>query len=98
MPGSKTYYVYIITNHSRTLYVGVTNNIKRRVWQHKQGQIKGFTSRYHIDQLVYFEVFGDVRSAITREKQIKHWRREKKSNLILSENPNWCDLSDGWYD
>lgn len=98
MPGSRTYYVYIVTNRSRTLYVGVTNNLKRRVWQHKQGDIKGFTSRYHIDQLVHYELFGDVRAAIAREKQIKHWRREKKIQLIISENPGWYDLSDGWYD
>lgn len=98
MPGSRTYYVYIVTNRSRTLYVGVTNNLKRRVWQHKQGDIKGFTSRYHIDQLVHYELFGDVRAAIAREKQVKHWRREKKIQLIISENPGWYDLSDGWYD
>lgn len=98
MPGSRTYYVYIVTNRSRTLYVGVTNNLKRRVWQHKLGDIKGFTSRYHIDQLVHYELFGDVRAAIAREKQIKHWRREKKIQLIISENPGWYDLSDGWYD
>lgn len=98
MPGSRTYYVYIVTNRSRTLYVGVTNNLKRRVWQHKQGDIKGFTSRYHIDQLLHYELFGDVRAAIAREKQIKHWRREKKIQLIISENPGWYDLSDGWYD
>ena len=98
MPGSRTYCVYIVTNRSRTLYVGVTNNLKRRVWQHKQGHIKGFASRYHIDQLVCFELFGDVRAAIAREKQIKHWRREKKIGLITAENPNWRDLSEGWYD
>jgi len=98
MPGSRTYYVYIVTNRSRTLYVGVTNNLKRRVWQHKQGDIKGFTSRYHIDQLVHYELFGDVRAAIAREKQIKHWRREKEIQLIVSDNPQWFDLSDGWYD
>ncbi len=97
MPGSRTYCVYIMANQSRTLYVGVTNNLKRRVLEHKQGEVQGFTSRYHIDQLVYFEVFGDIRAAIAREKQIKHWRREKKLRLIDSENPDWHDLSDGWY-
>jgi len=97
MPGSRTYYVYILTNRSRTLYVGITNNIQRRVWQHKQSEIEGFTRRYHIDTLVCFEVFGDVYAAIAREKQIKRWRREKKVVLIAQDNPDWHDLSDGWY-
>ena len=95
MPGSKTYYVYIMTNQSRTMYVGLTNNIRRRMREHKAGLIEGFTHRYHIDTLVYFESFGDVESAIAREKQIKNWRREKKLRLINQENPDWRDLSDG---
>ena len=66
MPGSKTYTVYILASRSRTLYVGVTNNIRRRVWEHKQGEVAGFTRRYHIDTLVCFEVFGDVYAAIAR--------------------------------
>jgi putative endonuclease len=70
--GGKTYYVYIMTNQSRTLYTGVTNNIRRRAWQHKSGEIEGFTHRYRIDILVYIEPFGDVRAAIAREKQVKH--------------------------
>ncbi len=97
MPESKTYTVYIIASRSFTLYVGVTNNVRRRVWQHKQGEIEGFTRRYHIDSLVYFEVFGDIYAAIRREKQIKRWRREKKVRLIVQDNPDWHDLSDGWY-
>jgi len=97
MPGSKTYYIYILASRSRRLYLGVTNNIRRRVWEHKRGEIRGFAQRYHIDMLVYFEVFGDVRAAIAREKQIKAWRREKKVRLIVGENPEWHDLSDGWY-
>ena len=98
MPGSRTYYVYILTSRSRTLYVGVTNNIKRRIWEHKQGEVQGFSRRYHIDNLVYVEAFGDVNAAIAREKQIKRWRREKKLRLIAGDNPEWRDLSDGWYD
>jgi putative endonuclease len=98
MPTDKTYYVYIMTNQSRTLYVGFTNNIQQRVRQHKDGLVEGFTSRYKIDTLVYFETFRNVSSGITREKQIKRWRREKKVRLILQENPDWHDLSDGWYD
>ena len=88
----KTYYVYIMTNHSRTLYVGMTNDIARRVAEHKEGLVPGFTRRYRIKQLVYFEEYRDVGDAIEREKQIKGWRREKKIELIESENPGWEDL------
>ena len=98
MSSSKTYYIYIMTNQSRTLYVGFTDNIRRRVQQHKAGSIEGFTHRYNIDTLIYVESFGKVWSAITREKQIKRWRRDKKLRLIAKENPEWRDLSDGWYD
>jgi len=96
MSGRKTYYVYIMTNQSRTLYIGVTNNVKKRAHQHKAGLIEGFTRRYNIDTLVYLESFTDIHSAIAREKQLKHWRREKKLRLIAQQNPNWRDLSDGW--
>jgi putative endonuclease len=96
MSGGKTYYVYIMANQSRTLYIGLTNNIKRRVFEHKNALVEGFTCRYKIDTLVYVESFGDVYSAIAREKQIKHWRREKKLQLIAEQNPDWRDLSDGW--
>lgn len=96
MPASKTYYVYIMANQSRTLYVGLTSDIKKRVWEHKAGLAEGFTHRYNIDTLVYVESFGDAYSAIAREKQLKRWRREKKLRLIAEENPDWRDLSDGW--
>jgi putative endonuclease len=95
MPGSKTYYVYIMANQSRTLYVGITNNIRRRVWQHRTRLVEGFTHRYKIDTLVYAESFGDALTAIEREKQIKRWRRDKKLQLIAQSNPEWHDLSDG---
>jgi len=95
MSGGKNYYVYIMANQSRTLYVGITNNIKRRVFQHRNGPAEGFTFRYKIAALVYVEMFSDAYSAIAREKQIKHWRREKKLQLIERENPDWRDLSDG---
>jgi len=98
MSASKTYYVYIMTNQSRTLYVGFTNNIQQRIMQHKEGLVEGFTSHYKIDTLIYFETFNDATSRIAREKQIKRWRREKKVRLINQENPDWHDLSDGWYD
>lgn len=98
MPSDKQYYVYIMTNRSRTLYVGMTNNIKQRVHQHKNKLVDGFTERYNIDRLLYFESFGDVYSAIAREKTIKGWLREKKIELINSHNPEWQDISLKWYD
>jgi putative endonuclease len=87
-----------MTNHSRTLYTGVTNNLQRRVYEHKQKLVEGFTQKYNITQLVYYEVTSDVRSAIAREKQIKGWLRSKKIALIESMNPKWKDLSEGWYE
>ena len=87
-----------MTNRSGTLYVGMTNDIRRRVWQHKHKLIEGFTKRYNITNLVYYEMTPDVASAIAREKQIKGWLRKKKTALIESRNPGWKDLSDGWYD
>ena len=98
MVRSKTYYVYIMTNYSRTLYIGITNNIRRRTWEHKDHQVKGFTDRYNIDTLIYVESFSDAASAIAREKQLKTWSRKKKLQLIAQQNPDWHDLSDGWYD
>ena len=87
------YYVYIITNKSKTvLYTGVTNNIERRMYEHKNKQIKGFTKRYNVNQLVYYESYSDVNYAISREKQIKNLLRRKKEELINSMNPNWDDL------
>lgn len=92
------YYVYILTNRSRTLYTGVTNDLTRRVYEHKQKLLPGFTEKYNISRLVYFEETSDVRDAIAREKQIKGWTRAKKIALIESINPEWKDLSDGWYE
>ena len=93
----KEYYVYIMTNRSRTLYIGITNDLKRRVYQHKEKHIAGFTSQYNITQLAYYESTNDVHVAIAREKQLKGWLRAKKIALIESQNPEWKDLSDGWY-
>jgi len=93
----KTYYVYMMTNKTRTIYTGVTNNLERRVVEHKCKLIPGFTSQYNLTRLVYFEVFGDIRAAIQREKQIKGWLRAKKVALIIAGNPAWRDLSEGWY-
>ena len=98
MLGGRTYYICILTNKSGTLYTGVTGNLKRRVWQHKTKEVKGFTRKYNIDKLIYYETFGDVWSAIAREKQIKGWVRRRKLELIGSMNAEWRDLSEGWYD
>ena len=94
----KTYAVYIMTNKSGTLYTGITNSIIRRVYEHKQKLLPGFTKKYNITRLVYYEVTHDVCAAIAREKQIKGWRRSKKIALIESMNPEWADLSEGWYE
>jgi putative endonuclease len=93
----RCYHVYIMTNRSRTLYAGVTGNLVRRVLQHKTHAVEGFTSRYNIDRLVYYEAFANVRLAIAREKEIKGWIRLKKLRLIVSQNPQWRDLSADWY-
>jgi putative endonuclease len=90
----KNYCVYIMTNKSRTLYTGVTNNLERRVYEHKKKLIPGFTEKYNITKLVYCENTGDVRAAIAREKQIKGWLRKKKIELIESVNPKWKDLGE----
>lgn len=87
------YYVYIMTNKSRTLYTGVTNDLARRVYEHTQKLLPGFTSKYNITQLVYFEATEDVYAALNRETQIKGWLREKKIALIETANPMWKDLS-----
>jgi putative endonuclease len=94
----RQYFVYIITNKSRTLYTGVTNNLERRVYEHKNKLVPGFTSRYNIRTLVYFEETPDVISAIAREKQIKGWLRSKKISLIEAVNPQWIDLSAEWFE
>jgi len=98
MPINKQYFVYIMTNRSGTLYIGLTNDIKKRIYQHKNKLINGFTKKYNIDRLLYFETFSDVYSAIAREKVIKGWVRKKKIELISEANPQWSDLSQGWYD
>jgi putative endonuclease len=90
------YYVYIMTNQSRTLYTGVTNDLRRRVYEHQHESLSGFTQRYHITRLVYYEATPDVRSAIAREKQIKGWSRARKLALIEAMNPGWRDLSAEW--
>jgi len=91
------FYVYILSSKSRVLYVGITNDIYRRVWEHQHDELPGFTSKYRVHRLVYFERFQYVGNAIAREKAIKGWLRQKKIALIESENPTWEDLSESWF-
>ena len=91
------YWVYILTNRrSNTLYVGITNNIARRLWQHTYGEMEGFAKRYHLNRLVWVEHFRNVNAAIACEKKLKGWRRARKIALIEKMNPRWLDLSDEW--
>ena len=93
----KMYFVYILTNaNNRVLYTGVTNNLQRRLYEHKNGLVDGFTKTYNVHKLVYFDSTDDVSSAIAREKQIKGWTRAKKTALIEAMNPDWHDLSTDW--
>ena len=89
---SRAYFVYIMSNTSKMLYTGVTNDVEARAFEHKSKRIQGFTKKYNLHDLVYFESFGNVREAIQREKQIKGWVRAKKVALIESVNPEWNDL------
>ena len=88
------YWVYILTNkHCTTLYIGITNALERRLWQHRWGDAEGFAQRYHLNRLVWFEHFRNVSDAIACEKRLKGWRRDRKVALIERTNPRWCDLS-----
>ncbi len=94
----KSYYVYILNNPGGMLYIGVTNNLIRRVYEHRQELVDGYTKSYHIHRLLYFEETSDVNVAIAREKEIKGWRRSKKLALIYATNPTMQDLAAEWYD
>ena len=97
MASPRTSYVYLLTNwNNKMMYVGVTNNLERRLYEHKQKLMPGFTEKYNVNKLVYFEETNDVRVALEREKEIKKWRREKKNRLVETANPEWKDLSAGW--
>jgi len=97
MPSEREYFVYILTSKTRRLYVGVTNDLERRVWEHRTKAVEGFTRRYNIDRLVWYASTNHVVDAIAREKEIKAWRREKKVRLIEAENPGWADLARDWF-
>ena len=91
------YYVYILTNwNNHVMYVGVTNNLQRRIYEHKEKLIDGFTSKYNVNKLVYYEETTDIKSAISREKELKGWRRSKKDAIVVTMNQNWEDLSKDW--
>jgi putative endonuclease len=96
MPRKKRYYVYILSSKGRVLYVGMTGFLTARILQHKTRKTAGFTRRYHVDRLVYWEVFQYENNAIARETEIKAWRREKKVALIEANNPPWNDLAASW--
>jgi putative endonuclease len=91
------YFIYIVASRSRTLYIGVTGNLLRRVFQHKRKAYEGFSATYNCNRLVWYERFIDPSHAIEREKQLKGWRRAKKIALIVKTNPTWFDLSEEWY-
>ena len=93
---ARSYYVYIMSSYRGTLYTGVTDDLARRVYEHRHKLTGGFTDSYNVSRLVYFEETPDVNVAIAREKQIKRWRRNKKVTLIEGMNPSWEDLADGW--
>jgi putative endonuclease len=93
---TRTYYVHIMASRSLNLYTGITNSIYRRALQHKAGEVDGFTKRYNINRLVYYEVFHQAGNAIAREKQIKSWTRAKRLALVVTKNPSWQDLAEGW--
>ena len=95
MPTENRYYVYLLTNwNHRVMYVGVTNDLVRRLYEHKNKLVSGFTKKYNVSKLVYFEETKDVHSALAREKEIKKWRREKKDALVVGVNPEWKELSE----
>ncbi len=93
MVGEKQYYVYILASGKHgTLYIGVTNDLFRRVWEHREGAVEGFTKKHKVHKLVWFEVHQEITEAILREKRLKHWNRDWKINLIEESNPEWVDL------
>jgi putative endonuclease len=93
----RRFYVYIMTNRSRTLYIGVTDDLERRVLEHREKRVPGFTARYNLDILIHYEEFTEVADAIAREKQLKGWTRAKKIALIEEANPHWEDRARDWY-
>ena len=99
MHQDKTAYIYILTNkHNTTFYIAVTLNLQKRIYEHKMKLVSGFSKRYELNKLVYYEQFGTLLDARARERQLKNWHREWKVNLIRKDNPDFCDLADSWYE
>ncbi len=97
MSGQKQYFVYMLASAKHgTLYIGVTNDLQRRMWEHKEGKVAGFTEKYGVHRLVWFEIHQEINEAILREKQLKKWNRDWKIKLIEKDNPDWLDLSYDW--
>ena len=95
----KTYHIYLITNkNNKVLYTGITSNLERRIYEHKNKLVEGFTKTYNCTKLVHLEECNNVTDAIAREKQIKGWKRDRKNELVESINPEWNDLSEDWYE
>ena len=94
----RRFFVYMLASRSRTIYVGVTRSLKKRIPEHREGRTPGFVTRYRIHRLVYFETYRDADAAINREKEIKSWRRERKVALIEARNPAWADLAEAWFE
>lgn len=94
----KSYFLYILGSRTETLYIGTTNDLETRTLQHKQKIHAGFTEKYSVDRLLYYEETNDVKTALAREKQLKSWRRQKKIDLVEKNNPKWVDLSEDWSD
>ena len=98
MSESRRYYIYLLTNwNNKVMYIGVTNNLVRRIYEHKNKLIEGFTRKYNVNKLVYFEETIEINSALEREKELKRWRREKKDAQVNRVNMEWKDLSEGWF-
>jgi putative endonuclease len=93
----RVFHVYILTNVSKMRYIGVTNDLQRRTYEHKHKLVPGFSAKYNLHRLVYFEAFGHIGDAIAREKELKGWLRSKKVALIQSQNPKWLDLAADWF-
>ena len=94
---TRRFWVYILASKTRVLYIGVTNELQRRVWEHRKGAVPGFTAKYNVKRLIYYEEHATPNAAISREKQLKRWRREKKVWLIEQMNPQWLDFAEDWF-
>ena len=95
---TRRFFVYLMASHSRVVYIGMTSNLMRRVWEHRTGVLQGFTQRYRVYRLVHFEEYADARLATARERQLQGWSRDRKVSLVESCNPGWIDLASTWFE